>query len=185
MDKSRLRRDPTNLRIETMARIAKVTKSITKPAATKRKPGRPAAAGPRSAVKATKPAAVQKRAPVAAAPKVSKDELRAQVEKLELSVAALRAKNREANRAAKTAAARIAELEDQVARLEKNAASQAAPAKRGSSSASPGRGARRSKVIDPGDAVPPGVAVEDPAPLDQEAETALENLEEHLGEKAA
>jgi hypothetical protein len=33
--------------------------------------------------------------------------------------------------------------------------------------------------------VPPGVAVEDPAPLDQEAETALENLEEHMGEKAA
>ncbi len=168
-----------------MARIAKVTKSITKPAATKRKPGRPAAAGQRSPVKAIKPAAAPKRAPVAAAPKVSKDELRAQVEKLELSVASLRTKNREANRAAKTAAARIAELEDQVARLEKAAASQAAPAKRGSRSASPGRGARRSKVIDPGDAVPPGVAVEDPAPLDQEAETALENLEEHLDEKAA
>ena len=94
-----------------MARIAKATKSITKPAATKRKPGRPAAAGPRSGVKAIKPAAMPKRAPVAAAPKVSKDELRAQVEKLELSVAALRTKNREANRAAKTAAARIAELE--------------------------------------------------------------------------
>ena len=163
-----------------MARIAKATKSITKPAATKRKPGRPAGAGPRSAVKGIKPAASPRRAPVAAAPKVSKDELRAQVEKLELSVAVLRTKNREANRAAKTAAARIAELEDQVARLEKSAALQTAPAKRGSGSASPGRGGRRSKAIDPGDAVPPGVAVEEPAPLDQEAETALENLEEHL-----
>jgi len=170
-----------------MARIAKSTKSITKPAAAKRKPGRPAAAGSRSPTKGIKPAAVAKRAPATAAPapKVSKDELRAQVEKLELSVAALRTKNREANRAAKTAAARIAELEDQVARLEKAAASQAAPAKRAATSASPGRGGRRSKVIDPGDAVPPGVAVEEPAPLDQEAETALENLEEHLGEKAA
>jgi hypothetical protein len=138
-------------------------------------------------VKAIKPAAISKRAPATAAPvaTVSKDELRAQVEKLELSVASLRTKNREANRATKIAAARIAELEDQVARLEKSAALQTAPAKRGSGSASPGRGGRRSKVIDPGDAVPPGVAVEEPAPLDQEAETALENLEEHLGGKAA
>ena len=34
--------------------------------------------------------------------------------------------------------------------------------------------------IDPGDAVPEGVAVQEPAPLDEEAETALENLTEHL-----
>jgi hypothetical protein len=165
-----------------MARIAKATKSISKPAATKRKPGQPAAAGTPSMTKTTKRAAVPKRVPATAGPvpKISKDELRAQVEKLELSVASLRTKNREANRAAKTAAARIAELENEVARLEKKAAFQAAPGKRGSIPASPGRSGRRSRAIDPGDAVPPGVAVEEPAPLDREAETALENLEEHL-----
>jgi hypothetical protein len=32
----------------------------------------------------------------------------------------------------------------------------------------------------PGDAVPEGVAVQEPAPLDAEAEIALENLTEHL-----
>jgi hypothetical protein len=41
------------------------------------------------------------------------------------------------------------------------------------------------REIDPGDAVPPGVAVEEPAALDLEAETALENLEEHLGGQAS
>jgi hypothetical protein len=30
--------------------------------------------------------------------------------------------------------------------------------------------------------VPPGVAVAEPAPLDLEAETALDNLEQHLGD---
>ena len=98
------------------------------------------------------------------------------METLERANATLRAKNRDANRAAKTAAARIAELEDQVAQLEKRVASaerQSAP-----SAASPRK--RRSREIDPGDAVPPGVAVQEPAPLDEEAETALENLTEHL-----
>jgi hypothetical protein len=37
-------------------------------------------------------------------------------------------KNRGANRAAQTAAVRIAELDEQLVRLEKNVASQAAPA---------------------------------------------------------
>jgi hypothetical protein len=37
--------------------------------------------------------------------------------------------------------------------------------------------------MDPGDAVPSGVAVEEPAPLDLEAETARENLEQHLGDE--
>jgi len=144
----------------------------------KRKPGRPATAtvgAPPKAIRATKVAA---RAPVALpAPKVSKDELRAQVEKLEQLVAMLRAKSRETNKAAKAAAAWIAELEAQVAQLEKKVA--AAPV----SVQQPklARAKRRSREIDPGDAVPPGVAVEEPAPLDEEAETALENLDGHLG----
>jgi hypothetical protein len=65
----------------------------------------------------------------------------------------------------------------QIAQLEKRVA--AAPAS--SQQPKPARAKRRSREIDPGDAVPPGVAVQEPAPLDEEAETALENLEEHLG----
>ena len=38
----------------------------------------------------------------------------------------------------------------------------------------------RSREIDPGDAVPPGVAVLDPEPLDAEAEAARDALEENL-----
>jgi hypothetical protein len=98
------------------------------------------------------------------------------VETLERANATLRTKNREANRSAKSAAARIAELEGQVAQLEKRVAS--AERQSASSAASPRK--RRSREIDPGDAVPPGVAVQEPAPLDEEAETALENLTEHL-----
>ena len=45
------------------------------------------------------------------------------------------------------------------------------------------RKARQRRERDPGDAVPPGVAVEEPAPLDEEAQAALEKLEElHEGE---
>jgi len=112
-------------------------------------------------------------------PKISKDDLRAQVTKLEQTVTTLRAKNRDANRAAKMIAAKIAELEAHVAQLEKKLASQAASATRSVKAAST-RGKRASREIDPGDAVPPGVAVEDPAPMDPEAETAFENLQDHL-----
>jgi hypothetical protein len=166
-----------------MARIAKATKTTTKPAAPKRKPDRPVAIAQKPPLKAAKAAAAPKRTPVAAppAPKISKDELRTQVEKLEGTVATLRTKNREANRAAKTAAARIAELEEQVAQFEKQAVAQTAPAKRGLKPSPVARSNRGSKGIDPGDAVPPGVAVEESGALDQEAVIARENLDEHLG----
>jgi chromosome segregation ATPase len=173
-----------------MARWAKTTKT-TKLAVKGRKAGHPAA----SAKRPTKKARTAKRAvPTASpqhtprmapsAPKLSKDELRAQVEKLERANANLRAKNREASREAKTTAARIAELEEQVARLEKQLVAQMAIA--GGDRAAPaskGRQARH-REIDPGDSVPPGVAVEEPAPLDLEAETVLANLEEHLPDEA-
>jgi hypothetical protein len=117
-------------------------------------------------------------------PKLSKDELRAQVEKLERANANLRAKNRGASREAKTTAARVAELEEQVARLEKQLVAQTAAA--GGDRAAPAPKGRRARhrEIDPGDSVPPEVAVEEPAPLDLEAETAPANLEEHLGDEA-
>lgn len=166
-----------------MVRIAKATKATTKPAVPKRKPDPPAAVAQTPPVKATKAAAAPKRTPVAAppVPKISKDELRAQVEKLEGTVATLRTKNREAKRAAKTAAARIAELENQVVQFEKQAVAQTAPAKRSSKPSPTARSKRESKGIDPDDAVPPGVAIEEPSALDQEAKTVRANLEEHLG----
>ncbi len=171
-----------------MARTAKTTTRSTKAPAMKRKPGRPpgsktlAKAAAKPAPKVSRRTATPK--PVAAAvPKLSKEELRDQVEKLERSVATLRAKNRDATRAAKASAARIEELEAQVAQLETAAAAKPAPAEHAPKPARATRSRRRSRDVDPGDAVPPGVAVMEPAPLDEEAETAFENLEAHLGEE--
>src|SRR4051812_48950413 len=74
---------------------------------------------------AKKPAAAA-RPSVTAARALSKDALQAQVEKLERANAALRTKNREANRAAKLSAARMAELEGEVARLQTQLAARSA-----------------------------------------------------------
>ena len=102
-----------------MARVAKSTKT-KKAVARGRGTGRPSAPATKTAAKAKLPKGIkvvgakQVAAATAPAQKVSKDELRAQVEKLERTNATLRAKGREATQAAKTAAARIAELEEQV-----------------------------------------------------------------------
>ena len=172
---------------------AKVTKpavapkraAIVAPKSTGRKAGRPAVAvvAAKAPAKVTKVAAAPKRVPVAAAPalKLSKDELRVQLEKLERANATLRAKSREANRTAKAATARIAELEEIVARLEQKAAP-ATPAKVEKAAAKPTRVKRQSGKGGPGAAVPPGVAIQEPAPRDEEAETAQESLEEQLGD---
>jgi hypothetical protein len=168
---------------ETMARSAKASPA-KKPPAPARKPGHPKAVPVKTSAKAAKaPAAAAGRAAAApVAPKPSKDELRALVAKLEAANATLRSKNREANRATKTDAARIAELEDQVARLEKQAAPPplAPPGKSSPKPAAPVRGKRQRRGIDPGDAVPPGVAVEEAVPLDEEAERTREALEKTL-----
>ena len=97
-----------------MAKAA--TKKTNKPATKAAKPGRrPAAAKTTKVVKATAPA--KKPAAVKAAV-VSKDELRAQLEKAQNTIATLRIKSRETVRAAKTSAAQISELEATVAQLE-------------------------------------------------------------------
>ena len=183
-----------------MARAAPATKN-TKPMLAKPKLGRPAAAVTKAAAKpakaavAAKPIAAAKAKPPAAAtpvatkrqavaapapapapaPKLSKDELRAQVEKLEQANAVLRTKSRETNKAAKAAVQRIAELEAQMAQLEKAASAKPAPASPGpkpkAAAATPGK--RQARAINPGDAVPPGVAVGEPAPMDEEAEAVL------------
>lgn len=101
--------------------------------------------------------------------------------KLERANATLRARSRDAGRAAKTAAARIAELEDHVARLGKQVRAQERDTGGDQPAASrEGRRRARHRDIDPGDAVPPGVAVEETAPLDSEAETARDSLEANL-----
>ncbi len=83
----------------------KTVKSATKAA----KPGRRAAAAkPIKAVKASAPA---KKSVAARAPVISKDELRAQLEKAQATNASLRTKSREATRAAKASAAHVPELE--------------------------------------------------------------------------
>ena len=61
-------------------------------------------------------------------PPPSKGELRAHIEKLETANATLKAKSREGNRAAKAAARRITELEEQVARFQAQAARAVDPA---------------------------------------------------------
>ena len=54
--------------------------------------------------------------------------------------------------------------------------SDASHARRGKSR----RGQTLSDERDPGDAVPPGVAVQDPEPMDEEAAAAFENLQTQL-----
>jgi hypothetical protein len=84
-----------------MARAANATKT-RQLAAAGRRPGRSPAVAAKTPAKLTKTAATTKPAPIAAVnAKVSKDELRAQVEKLERANATLRTKSREANRTAK------------------------------------------------------------------------------------
>src|SRR3954447_20699440 len=118
LQRDRAHRDSEERR--TMARVARTPKT-TRPAAKVRKQSRPVVTTAKTRTKAkglatTRTAATSKGAGTALAPtKVSKDELRARIEKLEHANAALRAKSRDAVREAKTAAARIAELEDQVA----------------------------------------------------------------------
>jgi hypothetical protein len=179
---------PTPVAAKTPAKVTKPTvapkrAAIVAPTPRGRKPGRPAAVVPaRAAVKVTKVAA-PKRATVAAAPalKLSKDELRVQVETLERANATLRAKNREVNRTAKAATARIAELEENVARLTKKAALQTPPRANGEQAAKPSRAKRQSRGVDRDNALPAVVADQEPAPLDEDGEAALENREEQLG----
>ncbi len=156
--------------------VARSSAGITRSSATVRKPATrvpPAAKAPRAGRGSS--GAGGNAFP---APKLNKEELRAQVEKLERANAKLRLKAREAGRSGKDAAARIAELEGEVARLERQLKRQT-PRETQDSAPAPARRSRR-REIDPGDAVPPGVAVKEPEPLDREAETALAAIEENL-----
>ena len=143
-------------------------------------------------MEAAKPAAAARKAPsVPAAPKPSKGELRAQVEKLERTVATLRARSREAVRAAKQAAAKINELEMQLAERKEPAPEPEAAAPRTArqarklaAAAPPTQAAkpvrhlrvrRMSPERDPEDAAPSGVTGQ--GPLHQQAPVAFEIVE--------
>ncbi len=137
---------------------------------------------PRAASRAGRPAAAasSKSAAAVSAPKLNKEELRAYVEKLERANARMRTKSRDTGRAGKAAADRIAELEGEVTRLERQLKRQAPSRPKNPTEAAGAARKPRRREIDPGDAVPPGVAVEEPAPLDKEAEAALAALDDHL-----
>ena len=110
-----------------MARIATATK-IKKAAMPNGKSGRSTPISPKPPTKLNKQAAALKAAvavkQVASGPrpKVSKDELRAQVQRLEQANVTLRSKSREMTKAAKASVTRVAELESQVARFGKSVA---------------------------------------------------------------
>jgi hypothetical protein len=142
---------------EDMAKAAtkKAVKSPTKPV----KPGRRvAAAKPTKSVKAAAPA---KKLAAVRAPVVSKDELRAQLEKAQTTIAALRTKSREVNRLAKEAAARIAELEAKVAQLEKTSSAKEKPTSAAPSAEKPvkPRGRRAAVKAAPEAQIEPGEPV--------------------------
>ena len=119
-----------------------------------------------------------KAATVTTTPKTSKSGLKAQVETLERIVATHRAKNNESSKLAEAAAMRISEVEARLVELEGRLASASALQLRGAETTGIGS---RVDDLDPGDAVPPGVAVHEPARLDEEAVAALEKLEDHSG----
>lgn len=158
-----------------MARAARQPMATPSPVRAK-----PAGAAAKPARKATSSAAAT---PVTAAvPKPSKDELRAQVSALEQTVAKLKLKAKAMRATARQADERMGELEAEVSRLEDALAKVSRTA---SAKAPRAAGVRARKQStpggrDPGDGVPPGVAVQDPEPLDQEAEAALASLEEKL-----
>ena len=108
--------------------------------------------------------------------------MRTKIERLETASAKLKAKGREANRTAKASNRRIAELENQVVQLQGELTAASAPVVSPTPSKTVRRGRQPalSKGADSGDAAPPGVAVAEPEPMDEEAIAARSALEENL-----
>ena len=126
-------------------------KKAVKPATKAAKPGRrPAAAKTTKGAKLAKPTKQAKKPDGVKAAAVSKDELRAQLEKAQNTIAALRIKSREAVREAKASAAQLTELEAKVAQLEKKTTAQDKPAKSDAVVTKPAkrRGGRAAKKVD-------------------------------------
>jgi hypothetical protein len=106
-----------------------------------------------------------------------RDELPARVEKLERANVTLRAAQRNSQRIAADMAERLSELQDKIDQIESTIATRGAEA-------DPGRAADEVSGEgdhDPGDSVPPGVAVSEPEPPRDEDRRILEHLNEELG----
>jgi hypothetical protein len=172
---------PTPVGAKRRIAIPVVAPEPTQPAKTKAALSKAAAAPPKAAATRAKPSTAAVPAAVRIPPP-SKGELRAHIEKLEAANATLKAKSREANRAAKLATRRIAELEEQVGQLQEEATKVATPVApvAGARTVRRGRPPGRKTASGSGDAVPPGVTSEKVEPLYAEAEAARDGLEENL-----
>lgn len=127
------------------------------------------------------------RSPAAASPAIqNKQELRHRIDKLERANVNLRIKNREATETARAQADRIDSLEEELGRL--RAASKPATVAAKPEPPPVQRTARKRRETvdhDPGDAVPPGVAPLEAAPMDKEAEDAKRSLDARLSAASA
>ena len=121
--------------------------------------------------------ALAKQPAVVKTPALSKEELRTQLEKAEKTIATLRAKNREANRELKAAAARIEELEAQIAKLDKKLAAQPKVTTSAATAKKPGalQKPRKPRDVTPAPAELPGTSAEIPASAPAETETSFED----------
>jgi hypothetical protein len=149
--------------------------------ANKNKPPSRQAAKP--APKPAPPRSTPSKSTPSAIAKPNKEELRIQAEKLERANVLLRKKNKELRRSASDANERVAELETMVARFEQRIAKEAKETAKEASPAAPKvsrapRKRRDAAARDPGDAVPPGVAVEQPEPLSEADQAVLDHLNE-------
>lgn len=116
------------------------------------------------------------------APKGQQSDIRLQLETPEREDAKSVARTAAVSEGARVTAARIAELEDRLARLQSELAvhSHDTGENPAASSTKDHRRMHRHE-IDPGVAVPAGVPAEMPAPMDWEAENARMSLEKHPG----
>jgi hypothetical protein len=150
--------------------------AAAKPAA--KQPARKTAKAPMKPAKA--PALPKRKSPVASAKQEAPaNDFQEHLKELEKANAKLRGRQQAADRSAKILEVRLSELEARLAVLEERIMQSE---RTGEKVARRPRTTRRSRDIDPGDSVPEGVAVQDPEPLDEEAEAALEHLQQ-LGDK--
>lgn len=137
-------------------------RATAKSAAARKEPSKARVKATRAAVKPAAQQVPQEARRATRAPVVAKADLRAAIEKLEASVAALRTKNRIATRELKAANARIAELETQLAAAEKATAKQASSKPRGKAPVKRVVQKKAPAIVQP--AEPP--QVEDPVPAE-------------------
>lgn len=162
------------------ATTKKPAKSTTKPA-TQKPAAKIVAPARRSAAtktsKVVKSRAPAKQPAVVKTPALSKEELRTQLDKAEKTIATLRSKSRAANRELKAAAARIEELEAQVAKLDKKLAAQPKVTTPAATAKKPGalQKPRKPRDVTPAPAELPDTSAGAPVSAPAETETSFED----------